>query len=70
MYVQAKSVIEGRCILENKGEVCFEEEVERMRRSGMSTAEISQKMGVDPSWVESLVSMWEGGKPSGEEGGR
>ncbi|HZB82696.1 MAG TPA: helix-turn-helix domain-containing protein [Rubrobacteraceae bacterium] len=56
--------------MENKGEVCFEEEVERMRRSGMSTAEISQKMGVDPSWVESLVSMWEGGKPSGEEGGR
>ena len=55
--------------MENKGEVCLEEEVERMRRSGMATTEIAQKMGVDPSWVESLVSMWEGGEPSEEEGG-
>jgi transposase len=45
--------------LNGKGEVCLEEEVEKMRRSGMSTQEISQKMGVDPAWVESLVSMWE-----------
>jgi hypothetical protein len=42
------------------GEVCLEEEVEKMRRSGMSTEEISEKMGVDPAWVESLISMWEG----------
>ena len=55
--------------MENKGEVCLEEEVEDMRRSGMSTTEIAQKMGVDPSWVESLVSMWEGAEPSGEEDG-
>ena len=46
--------------MENKGEVCLEEEVDRLRRSGMSTDEIAQKMGVDPSWVESLVSMWAG----------
>ncbi len=45
--------------MEGKGEVCFEEEVEKMRRSGMSKEEISQKMGVDPAWVESLISMWE-----------
>ncbi len=44
--------------MDNKGEVCLEEEVERMRRSGMSTDEIAQQMGVDPAWVESLVSMW------------
>jgi hypothetical protein len=43
--------------LESKGEVCLEEEVEKRRRSGMSTDEISQDLGVDPSWVESLVSM-------------
>jgi hypothetical protein len=43
--------------LENKGEVCLEEEVERRWSSGMSTDEIAQDMGVDPSWVESLVSM-------------
>jgi DNA-directed RNA polymerase specialized sigma24 family protein len=45
--------------LDNKGEVCLEEEVERRRRSGMSTDEIAQEMGVDPTWVESLVSMTE-----------
>jgi len=45
--------------LENKGEVCLEEEVERRRRSGMSTEEIAQDMGVDPAWVQSLVSMVE-----------
>ena len=43
--------------MENKGEVCLEEEVERRWRSGMSTDAIAQDMGVDPSWVESLVSM-------------
>lgn len=52
----------------NKGEVCLEEEVDRMWRSGMSTAEIAQEMGVDPSWVESLVSMWEAGNSSEVEG--
>jgi hypothetical protein len=45
--------------LDNKGEVCLEEEVEKRRRSGMSTEAIAQEMGVDPSWVESLVSMME-----------
>ncbi len=46
-------------VLDNKGEVCLEEEVEKRRRSGMSTGEIAQDMGVDPVWVESLVSMVE-----------
>lgn len=68
--IQPEIVIKGRCALENKGEVCLEEEVERMRRSGMSTTKIAQKMGVDPGWVESLVSMWEGGGASGEKGER
>lgn len=45
--------------MEGGREVCLEEEVEKMRRSGMSTDEIAQQMGVDPTWVESLVSMWE-----------
>jgi hypothetical protein len=45
--------------LENKGEVCLEEEVEKRRRSGMSTEEIAQDMGVDLAWVQSLVSMIE-----------
>ena len=45
--------------MDNKGEVCLEEEVERRRRSGMSTEAIAREMGVDPSWVESIVSMTE-----------
>jgi hypothetical protein len=45
--------------LGNKGEVCLEDEVEKRRRSGMSTDEIAQDMGLDPAWVESLVSMTE-----------
>jgi len=42
--------------LEDRGEVCLEEEVERLRRSGMSPSEIAQRMGVDESWVEELIS--------------
>jgi hypothetical protein len=48
--------------MEDKGEVCFEEKVDRLRREGKSTAEISQIMGVDRSWVESLVSMLSAGE--------
>jgi predicted regulator of amino acid metabolism with ACT domain len=44
-------------MLDNGGDVCFEEEVEQMRRSGMSTDEIAQQMGVDRTWVDSIVSM-------------
>jgi hypothetical protein len=53
--------------LENKGEVCLEEEVERRRRSGMSATEIAQDMGVDPAWVESIVSMTADEDASAEE---
>ena len=50
--------------MDGKGEVCLEEEVEKRRRSGMSTEEIAQDMGVDAAWVQSLVSMTEGGESS------
>jgi hypothetical protein len=53
--------------LDNRGEVCLEEEVEKRRRSGMSTEEIAQDMGVDPAWVQSLVSMTEGGESADAE---
>jgi hypothetical protein len=43
-------------MLENGGEVCLEEEVERRWRAGMMPEEIAREMGVDPSWVESLVA--------------
>jgi hypothetical protein len=45
-------------VAENEREVCLEEEVERLRRSGMSGVEISRTMGVDQAWVEALLSDW------------
>lgn len=58
---------------ENEGEVCLEEEVERLRRSGMSGVEISRTMGVDQAWVEALLSDWgeetsAEGDPAGDRG--
>ena len=55
--------------LEDRREVCLEEEVERLRRSGMSAREIAGKMGVDEGWVESLVSMSEDEDSSAEDRG-
>ena len=43
--------------MEDRREVCLEEEVARLRRSGMSTHEIARTMGVDEGWVDDLVSM-------------
>lgn len=42
--------------MENGSEVCLEEEVEKLRRSGMSATEISRRMGVDQGWVEAVIS--------------
>ena len=55
---------------ENEGEVCLEEEVERLLRSGMSGLEISRTMGVDQAWVEALLSDWgEGTSAEGDSVG-
>ena len=43
--------------MEDRREVCLEEEVARLRRSGMGTREIAREMGVDEGWVESLISL-------------
>ena len=43
-------------VLEDRREVCLEEEVAHLRRSGMSAREIARTMGVDEGWVEGLVS--------------
>jgi hypothetical protein len=42
--------------LEDRGEVCLAEEVERLRLLGYSDGEIASSMGVDVGWVETLVS--------------
>ena len=56
--------------MEDRREVCLEEEVERLRGSGMSAAEISRTMGVDEGWVEQLISISAGeARPGGEPDG-
>ena len=55
--------------MDDRREVCLEEEVERLRRSGMSTPEIAREMGVEEGWVESLVSMLpDEGSPAEDHG--
>ncbi len=53
--------------MENRGEVCLEEEVGRLRRSGMSVQEISDSMGLDPAWVTEIVETMPEEEPSGVE---
>ena len=53
--------------MEDRREVCLEEEVERLRRSGMSASEIAHQMGVDEGWVEALISFSAAGDPPSED---
>ena len=41
--------------MDGRGEVCLEEEVERLRRIGMSPAEIAERTGLDQAWVEQVL---------------
>ena len=50
--------------MQERGEVCLAEEVERLRKLGLSDEEVARRMGVDVTWVESLVS------PGEEEAGQ
>jgi DNA-directed RNA polymerase specialized sigma24 family protein len=45
--------------LDERGEVCLAEEVEHLRQLGLSDEEVASMLGVDVSWVESLVSVGE-----------
>lgn len=40
---------------DRRGEVCLEEEVERMAERGLSAREISAETGLDTGWVEDLL---------------
>ena len=42
--------------MEDRGELCLAEEVERLRRLGLSDGEVASTLGVDVGWVESLIS--------------
>ena len=46
-------------MVEEKGELCFQEEVGRLWEAGYSEDEIARRMGVDQGWVEAIVSMIE-----------
>ncbi len=46
-------------MVEEKGELCLQEEVGRLWEAGLSGEEIARRMGVDPGWVESLIAMLE-----------
>jgi hypothetical protein len=63
---QEKERYEEVRVLEGRGEVCFEEEVEQLWRSGKSKDEIAETMGVDPVWVEQLISQWSPEEASNE----
>ena len=43
--------------MEEKGELCLQEEVARLWEAGLSEREIARKMGLDPGWVESITAM-------------
>ena len=42
--------------MQDRGELCLAEEVERLRQLGLSDDEVASRLGVDVSWVETLVS--------------
>jgi plasmid maintenance system antidote protein VapI len=42
--------------VEDRGEVCLAEEVERLRQLGLSDEEVARRLGVDAAWVETLIS--------------
>jgi hypothetical protein len=42
--------------VQERGELCMAEEVERLRQLGLSDEEVASRLGVDPVWVETLVS--------------
>ncbi|BBL80387.1 hypothetical protein RxyAA322_22410 [Rubrobacter xylanophilus] len=44
--------------MDDGGELCLEERVAQLRREGLSAEEIARVMGVDPGWVEALLSAW------------
>ena len=43
--------------MDEKGELCLQEEVGRLWEAGLSGEEIARKMGVDAGWVEAVISM-------------
>ncbi len=55
--------------MEGGEEVCLEAKVERLACEGLSADDIAREMGVDPGWVESLLSMWSSAGSEQEDSG-
>lgn len=55
--------------MEGGEEVCLEAKVERLACQGLSAEEIAREMGVDPGWVESLLSIWSSAGSDREDSG-
>ena len=43
--------------MDEKGELCLQEEVGRLWEACLSGEEIAREMGVDVGWVEAVISM-------------
>ena len=43
--------------MEEHGEVCIQEQVGRLWEQGLSEDEIAQRIGLDPGYVSSVISM-------------
>ena len=53
--------------MESHGEVCLEEEVDRLRQTGMSVKDISDATGLEPAWISSVVEMMPDEAPEPED---
>ena len=43
--------------MEEHGEVCIQEQVGRLWEQGLSEDEIARRLGLDPGYVSSVISM-------------
>lgn len=55
--------------MEDNREVCLEEEVWRLRRTGLGPESISSKMGVELAWIEQVLAMNPDEEPTSESRG-
>ena len=55
MMVSSQATGKEAILEDRRGEVCLEEEVERLAERGLSVQEISAATGLDSGWVEDLL---------------
>lgn len=55
MTVSSQATAKEAILEDKRGEVCLEEEVERLAERGLSAREISAETGLDSGWVRDLL---------------